>query len=68
MTKRTLKGLRADFNLTQKEVAEKIGVSPDTISKWENGKTYPDVEDIWKIEELFSVSFADIKFLKNNTV
>lgn len=68
MTKRTLKGLRADFNLTQKEVAEKIGVSPDTISKWENGKTYPDVEDIWKIEELFSVGFADIKFLKNNTV
>ena len=65
---RTLKGLRGDLNLTQKEVAEKIGVSPDTISKWENGVTYPNVLDIWKIEDLFNVAFADIKFLDKNTI
>ena len=33
--------LRKNKHLTQAELAEKIGVSNKTISKWENGETYP---------------------------
>ena len=34
---------RKDKNLTQDQLAEKLGVSNKSISRWENGKTMPDV-------------------------
>lgn len=64
----TLKMLRAGANLTQEQIAEKLGISPSTWSKWENGKTFPDVADIIKIEKLFNISYSDINFLIDNTV
>ena len=33
---------RKDKNLTQEQLAEKLGVSNKSISRWENGKTMPD--------------------------
>ena len=38
-----LKELRESKNMTQEEVAEKIFVSRQSISNWENNKTYPDI-------------------------
>ena len=64
----TLKMLRAGANLTQEQVAEKLSISPATWSKWENGKTFPDVPNIIKIENLFNISYSDINFLIDNTV
>lgn len=64
----TLKAIRANANLTQAEVAEKLNISPSTWSKWENGKSYPDVVEIEKIEKLFNIGYSDIKFLTNSTV
>lgn len=64
----TLKMLRVGANLTQEQIAEKLGISPATWSKWENGKTFPDVADIIKIEKLFNISYSDINFLIDNTV
>ena len=37
-----IKGLREGLGLTQKEFAETIGVSPSTVSSWENGTKAPD--------------------------
>lgn len=68
MQKRTLRVLRAEKELTQKEVAQKLGISEYTWSNWENGKTYPDVPDIMKIQSLFNVAFSDIKFLEQGSV
>ncbi|WP_318636178.1 helix-turn-helix transcriptional regulator [Ligilactobacillus salivarius] len=68
MPKITLKAIRANANLTQAEVAEKLDISPSTWSKWENGKSYPDVVEIEKIEKLFNIGYSDIKFLTNSTV
>lgn len=65
MQKLTLKALRANANMTQEEVAQKLGVSAPTWSKWENGKRYPDVAELKKIEELFNISYDDIIFLPN---
>ena len=37
--------LRSNSNYTLEEVAEIIGVSRQTIAKWEAGETYPDIEN-----------------------
>ncbi|MCM2139482.1 helix-turn-helix transcriptional regulator [Vagococcus fluvialis] len=48
-----LKEKRVELNLTQEEVGEKLFVTRQTISNWENGKTLPDiVEDVKKKEKL----------------
>lgn len=63
-----MKAIRANANLTQAKVAKKLDISPSTWSKWENGKSYPDVVEIEKIEKLFNTGYSDIKFLTNSTV
>lgn len=64
----TLRMLRAGTKMTQEEVAQKLDIATSTLSKWENGKSFPDVPEIKKLEELYNVSYADINFLPNNTV
>ena len=68
MPKLTLKMLRAGTEMTQAEVAEKLEISPATWSKWENGKSFPNVVEIKKIEKMFNIGYSDIKFLSNDTV
>ena len=43
MEKYTLKTARDRLKLTQKEAANKIGISEDTLSNYERGKSYPDI-------------------------
>lgn len=43
VTGKTIKELREKRRLTQKELAEKIGVSDKAVSKWETGKGLPDI-------------------------
>lgn len=62
----TLKALRVMKELTQKEVAKEIGVSVETWSNYERGKTFPDVLTIKKIEIFFDVNYNDINFLPLN--
>lgn len=54
-----VKELRELRGMTQKELAEKIQVSFQTISKWENGVSMPDVTHIPRLAEIFDVS-ADV--------
>ncbi|MBP2100370.1 helix-turn-helix domain-containing protein [Enterococcus rivorum] len=51
----SLKQLRTQKNLTQDELAEKLGVSGQTIYKYENGITFPPPEKIEKILHFFNV-------------
>lgn len=62
----TLKALRVNQNLTQSQAAQALKVTRDTISNWENGKTFPDVEKIKAIEKLYKVKYDDIIFLPSN--
>lgn len=64
----TLKVLRVSCDLTQAEIAKKLGITPGTWSNWERGITFPDVTQIKKIEKLFNVGYSDINFLTDNTV
>ena len=52
--------LRIQSNLTQEQLAEKLYVSRDLISKWETGKRRPDYKTVLKLAEFFSVKPEDI--------
>ncbi len=52
--------LRKKKGITQEELAEKIGVVRQTISKWELGETAPDLEQSKKLTDVFNVSLEDL--------
>lgn len=54
-----IKELRKERGMTQKELAEKMQVSFQTVSKWENGVNLPDITHIPRLAEIFKVS-ADV--------
>lgn len=51
-----IKKLRKDNKMTQENLADKLNVSRQTISKWENGVTFPDIDNILEICRVFNVS------------
>ncbi len=48
--------LRRDNGLNQEELAEKLGVSRQAISKWERGESAPDLSNLIALSDLFDVS------------
>jgi Predicted transcriptional regulators len=64
----SLKAARINANLGQKEAAAAIGVATETLSNWENGKSFPNVPQISRLEELYRVKYDDIIFLPQNSV
>lgn len=59
----TLKTAREIKGLKQQEAAEKIGISVDTLSNYERGKSYPDIPTLRRIEEVYGVSYDELIFL-----
>lgn len=55
-----LKSLRASKNLTQENLATKLGVTRQTISKWEKGISVPDADVLSQIADIFEVSVAEL--------
>lgn len=51
-----LKGARNDAGLTQEQIAEALGVSRQTVSNWENGRTYPDIISVIKMSDIYNIS------------
>ena len=51
-----IKKLRSDKNLTQKEMADQLNVSFQTVSKWESDLNEPDLSTIRQIAKLFDCS------------
>ena len=60
--------LRKAAGMTQEQVAERLGVSPQAVSKWENDVSCPDVTMIPRIAQLFNVSTDQLLGLKASTV
>ncbi len=50
--------------MTQEEFAEKLGVTPQAVSKWENGVSCPDIMLLPKIAEIFGVSIDELMGVK----
>ena len=55
-----IKKYRMEFSLSQEELAEKLFVSRQSISNWENDKTYPDIKSLLLLGEVFSVSLDEL--------
>ena len=51
-----LKEYRTQLGLSQDDLAERVYVSRQTISAWENDKTYPDIHSLLMMSDLFRVS------------
>ena len=55
-----IKKYRVEFSLSQDELAEKLLVTRQSISNWENDKTYPDIKSLVLMSEVFSVSLDEL--------
>lgn len=51
---------RRNLNLSQADLADKMGVSPQAISKWETGIALPDIERLLALSDLFKVSINEL--------
>ena len=51
-----LQNLRTDAGMSQEDLADRLGVSRQAISKWELGKTVPDVKYIVELSNLYRIS------------
>lgn len=51
-----LKYLRKREGITQEELAERLNVSRQSVTKWESGQSLPDIEKVKEIAYMFSVS------------
>jgi transcriptional regulator with XRE-family HTH domain len=57
---KTIMRLRKEKNITQEQLAEKLNVTRQAVSNWENGKTQPDIDTIVKIAGIFEVEVEEI--------
>lgn len=62
-----LKKYRTERGMTQEELAEKLFVSRQAISKWEKGEANPDLENVVKLAEIFEVSLDELVLAKEQT-
>ena len=52
--------LRKKSNLSQEQLAEQVGVSRQTISKWELSETAPDIKQAQTLSQIFNVSLDEL--------
>ena len=55
-----VKKYRTKLKLSQEELAEKVYVTRQTVSNWENGKSYPDIHSLLLLSSLFDVSLDQL--------
>ena len=55
-----IKKHRTDKQFSQEQLAERIFVSRQTISNWENDKNYPDIKSLLLLSEVFEISLDDL--------
>lgn len=71
MKKQTFGGmissLRKEKGMTQLELAEKMGVTDKAVSKWERDLSFPDINSIPKLAEVFEVSIDELMQVKSET-
>lgn len=61
---KNIKFYRSEKKWTQEELARKLRISRQTISKWELGKSYPDIENLIYLSKLFKISLDELVGLK----
>ena len=59
---KNIKRLRQQTGMTQEQMAEKLFVTRQTVSLWENGKTQPDIQTLERIAECFGVELMTVLY------
>jgi len=57
--------LRKEKGLSQEQLAELLNVSRQAVSKWESGQTYPEIDKVIILSELFEITLDDLLKNKN---
>ena len=55
-----LKSIRKQAGMSQEQLAEKLGVSRQAVTKWETDAGIPDIENVMAISALFNISIDDL--------
>ena len=66
MPELTLRAARTNLGLSQKEAANRIGISVETLGNYERGKSYPDIPVLRAIEREYGLPYKDIIFLPSD--
>lgn len=60
MVGENIKRFREEKNISQSEIADKLSVTRQAVSNWENGKTEPDIDTLHKIADILGVSIEEL--------
>lgn len=58
-----IKHLRKKNGLSQEDIAEKLGVTRQTVAKWEANETLPDIMNCYELSKFFSVTMEMLMFM-----
>lgn len=58
--KNQIRAYRTDRKLSQEELAEAVYVTRQTVSNWETGKSYPDIQSLLRLSALFDISLDQL--------
>jgi len=62
----SLEAARVNARLSQKEAAKHLGITPETLRRYENGKTLPDIGMATQMESLYKFPLSHIFFGKTS--
>ena len=62
----TIRAARVNKDLTQAEAAKLLGISADSLWNYENGRSFPDVRVVKKMEEVYGIPYDNLIFLPDN--
>lgn len=68
MVKMSIRAARVNKGYSQKEAADRLGVSNKTLGNWENGITFPPADKILAICDLYGVSYDNLNFLPTDSL
>lgn len=55
-----LQVLRTQMKISQEELAEQLNISRQSVTKWENGQTFPDIQNLIQLSDIFKVSIDQL--------
>ena len=64
----SIRAARVNAGYSQKEAADRLGVSNKTLGSWENGITFPPADKIAALCELYGVSYDNLNFLPGDSL
>jgi transcriptional regulator with XRE-family HTH domain len=64
----SIRAARVNAGYSQKEAADRLGVSNKTLGNWENGITFPPADKIPLICALYGVSYDNLNFLPSDSL